>query len=85
MSIRNAIRRAPVLTFVALVAGVWLLLAWLQIFQTLDLSNTGSIGQGAIGGILGLLVLTVLLVLLFVLFGELGEASPGPERWPPSE
>lgn len=85
MSIRTAVRRTPVLTFVALGAGVWLLLAWIQLFQALDLSNTGFIGHGAIGGILGLIVLTVVLVLLFVLFGELGEASPGPERWPPSE
>lgn len=73
------------MTLAAIVTGVWLLLAWLQIFAVLDLSNTGSIGQGAIGGILGLLVMTVALVFLFVLFGELGETAPGPERWPPSE
>lgn len=85
MSIRTAVQRSPVLTFAALITGVWLLLAWLQIFAALDLSSTGFVGQGPIGGILGLLVMTVTLVLLFVLFGELGERAPGPERWPPSE
>lgn len=85
MSIRTAVRQSPVLTFAALVAGVWLIFAWFQIFETMDISNTGAIGQGALGGIAGLMVLTVTLGLLFVLFGELGATSPGPSRWPPGE
>ena len=85
MSIRTALRQSSVLTFLALIAGLWLLVSWLQIFDTLDFANIGNIGQGALSGIIGLGVLTVTLGLLFILFGELGETSPGPEQWPPSE
>lgn len=85
MSIRSALQQSAVVTFGVAVAGLWLLLTWLHVFETIDLSNMSAVGTGTTAGIVGLGVLTVTLGLLFVLFGELGQSSPGPKSWPPSE
>lgn len=85
MSINTALQQSRVVTFAALVAGLWLLLSWLHVFETLTWSNTTSVGQGAVAGVIGLLVLAITLGFLFVLTGELGSAAPGPNQWPPSE
>lgn len=85
MTIRHAVRQSAVVAFAVLVAGLWLILSWLQIFETIDLANMGGLGTGATAGIAGLIVLTVTFGLLFVVFGELGETSPSPDQWPPSE
>lgn len=85
MSIRTALHRSTVLTLAVAVAALWLLSSWLQIFEAIELANLGPAGQGAIAGVIGLIVLTITLGLVFVLGGELGEATPGPNQWPPAE
>lgn len=85
MSIKTALRQTRVVTFAALVAGLWLLLSWLRVFETIDWSNTTALGQGAVAGVIGLLVMAITLGFLFVLAGELGDVAPGPNQWPPSE
>ena len=85
MSIRNSLGRSPLVTLLVLGAFLWVLLAGFRIFDVLDLSNGGPVGQGAVSGIVGLVVIAIALVLLVAIFGEIGETEPGPEAWPPSE
>lgn len=85
MTLRTALRRSPWITFGLLLAALWILLTWTQLFGALDLTNAGTVGQGALSGVIGLVVLAVTLVFLVVLFGEISESEPSPEPWPPNE
>lgn len=85
MSIKTALRQSPVVTFAVVVAGLWLLRSWLRVFGRIDLATPSAVGQGALTGIVGLVVLAITLGLLFALVGELGDATPGPNTWPPTE
>lgn len=82
---RNAVRRSPWVTFGLLLATLWILVVWVQLFGALDLSAVGYLGQGALSGVVGLVVMAIALGLLVVLFGELTSSEPGPEPWPPRE
>lgn len=85
MSIRTALHQSTVVTLAMAVAALWLLSSWTRLYEAVDLANLEPTGQGAIAGVVGLLVLTITLGLVFVLAGELGEATPGPNQWPPAE
>lgn len=85
MSIRTALRESTLVTYGVLAALVWVLLTWIHVFQLVDLSKTGYLGQGAFSGAVGLLVMTVFLGLLVAVLAELTEHEPAPNTWPPRE
>lgn len=83
----SAVRRAPVLTFVLLVAIAWTALTFYRIVLSLDFTDwtLDFVGTEAISGVVGLLVLLLFGYLLVVLYGELSRVEPAPDPWPPRE
>ena len=92
MALRTAFSQARIVTIGVLAALLWLVVAGLRIFDSIDFwgaANAGivgdAIGATTAGGVLGLLIIGVTLLLIVNLLGELGETDPTPDTWPPRE
>ncbi|MFB6161207.1 MAG: hypothetical protein ABEJ61_08535 [Haloferacaceae archaeon] len=85
MSMRTAVSQAAPITFGLLLAGLWVVVVGIDVFNaTLAvLWSDTAVGQTAASGVVGLLVIAVTLGLMVVLYGELTETTPAPEAWPP--
>jgi len=90
MTLRTAITQSWYVTAFVLLVGGWVVLkagTILDVMGSVWTAPEGGpwVGQVATSGIVGLGVLAVFVGLLVVLYGELGQASPGPNTWPPEE
>lgn len=90
MGMRTALSQARVVTLGVLAALLWLVIAGLRVFDSIDfwgVANAGvvgdAIGTTAVGGIFGLLVMGVTLIVAVHLLAELGDVEPAPDAWPP--